>query len=146
MINCENDGWRVQFIPRDRCSHILKENVNMRKVSVETARSALSDEQKQQGLDVCAELSEGGWVIQCFRKKRVTRSEPWSKRTETQEKGRLWQTHHIPNTPPQKNPLLNHRSGSQYTVGEHTLGIQNCVEHSKSYKYEKTSCLPSSSS
>ena len=40
-------------------ARVLKENLNMRKVSVKTVPSALSDEQKQQSPDICSDLSEG---------------------------------------------------------------------------------------
>lgn len=40
-------------------AHILKENLNMRKVTVKIVPSALNDEQKQQSLDICSDLSEG---------------------------------------------------------------------------------------
>lgn len=40
-------------------ARVLKENLNMRKVSVKTVPSALSDEQKQQSPDICSDLLEG---------------------------------------------------------------------------------------
>lgn len=40
-------------------AHILKENLNTRKVTVKIVPSALNDEQKQQSLDICSDLSEG---------------------------------------------------------------------------------------
>lgn len=50
MINCESDGWRVKFRPRDRCC-VLKESLEHEESFREdSAQSALSDEQKQRSL------------------------------------------------------------------------------------------------
>lgn len=40
-------------------AHILKENLNIRKVSVKIVPTVLSDEQEKQSLDICSDLSEG---------------------------------------------------------------------------------------